>query len=404
MTVTTTETTAELIDALRLVCGAADGVGAELFNAAGEIEIGCDRLGVDMPPLWTQIHEDKSLLANHDEARRNAVARARELDQPYLFDIVPGVTEAVVPLRVADSFVGYVCVGPVIATSETTPPVAIPIAGLSRMTMRQFTSILNLVRRAVEPIIESSISPDIPEPEPVQTVPIFTRDRTDTRAAGERPAELVRELFVMARYGRVRDALRSFCRERLNGDPVSESDRSRIFSDILLLADCCGKAGVSSTDIAAWTQHAASSLQTATTSPDIEDVMLELLGSIRRSGRSTNPRHATRLRRIAGYVEKHLGDDLSARHVADSLDLSSRQVVNTVRFMTGEGFVAFVTSLRMARARTMLATSCLSIAEISKRLGFSYESYFSRVFTRHVGEPPTRFRRRMKSGRRTVRR
>jgi AraC-like DNA-binding protein len=402
MTGRSPETMAEIADALRLACDAAVGVGAELYDADDGLEIGCERLGVDVPALWIEISGDIDRRAARDTARRAAVVESREMGQPHLFDVLPGVTEAVVPLFADDRYLGHVCVGPVIAIGVASPKVPAAFADLTHMTMRQLSALLNLVARAVEPILAARPKSDEPElfaDIPSAPEPAGRAGRHKSRA---RPEQFATELFVMARFGRVREAVRAFSRERLNGEPVSEPARTRILSDILLLADCCGKAGVPSADVALWTQHATSGLQTSTTNAAVTDIVSELLGSVRRSGRASSPRCATRLRCIAAHVEHHMGDHLSAREVADALGLTPRQTVNTVRALTGVSFVSFVTALRMARARTLLSRTRLTVAEISDRLGFSYESYFSRVFTRQVGEPPTRFRRRLKSNGQTA--
>ena len=57
----------------------------------------------------------------------------------------------------------------------------------------------------------------------------------------------------------------------------------------------------------------------------------------------------------------------------------------------------------------LLENTRLSVAMVARRVGYRYESHFSRTFTQHVGCPPTRYRERKsvnatRHGRRTVRR
>ena len=211
----------------------------------------------------------------------------------------------------------------------------------------------------------------------------------------------------MARYGRVRSAVRIYSRDRLDGKTLSEDIRSRILSDIQMLAECCTSVGVPSPDVAEWTSAASSRATAAETTADVERAVTEFLSCIRRSGRRASRIHAERLRRVAGYVETHVGEPLSVCDVAAALGTQPRRIADSVK--TGLSYHGFSAAVRIARARKLLENTGLSVAVVARRVGYRYESHFSRVFTQHVGNPPTRYRERVsvsaaRRGRRTVRR
>ena len=402
-----------LAAALRLACDAAR-VGAEVYNADGDLQLNCSRIGIDTPEMWAAAEADETLCNTAAVARDQQVARAIEWSQPHLFDVVPGVSEGVVPLFSSARYVGYIRVGPVRAARDFDRGTdgegdQSPVPGvdsLPRMMIRQFRAFLDLLAGAVQPCLSAVQPAAVPEPVPVEPP---ARPCTSRQVSPPPAAQLAKDLFVMARYGRVSNAVRIYSRERLDGRTMSEDARSRILSDILALAECCTNVGLSSPEIAKWTSAASSRATAAETTADVEQAVTEFLSCIRRSGRRASRIHAQRLRRVARYVETHVGEPLSVRNVGAALDLRPRRIADTVKAQTGMSYRSFITVARIVRARKLLEDTGLSVAAVARRVGYRYESHFSRVFTQHVADPPTRYRERVavnsaRRARRTVRR
>jgi AraC-like DNA-binding protein len=391
-------TRSRLAAALRLACDAAR-VGAEVYDPDGNLQLDCNRIGIDTPEVWAAAETDEALYDMAAVAREQQVARAIEWNQPHLFDVVPGISEAVVPLFCSAKYVGYVRVGPVRTVKdshrETDGEVDhSPVSGvdsLPRMTIRQFLAFLDLLAAAVQPCL-SAVQP--PAKQEQASVELPVRPRTSRQVLPPAAAQLAKDLFVMARYGRVSSAVRMYRRERLDGKTMSEDVRSRILSDILALAECCANVGVSSPEIAEWTNAASSRATAAETAADVEQTVAEFLSCIRRSGRRASRIHAERLRRVARYVETHVGEPLSVGNVAVALGMKSRRIADTVKTQTGMSYRSFIAVARISRARNLLENTGLSVATVARRVGYRYESHFSRVFTQHVGDPPTRYRER----------
>jgi len=388
----------KLSAALRLACDAAR-VGARVYGADGELLLSCSRIGIDTPKMWAADEPDDTLSDATAVAWDEQVARAIEWSQPHLFDVIPGVCEAVVPLFSSDQYVGYIRVGPVRAVQDSADqidgePVLADVLGadsLPRMTIRQFRAFLDLLAGACQPCLLAVQPAPAPEPAPVEP-PV--RPRTSRQVSPPPSGQLAKDLFIMARYGRIRSAVRIYCRDRLEGRTLSEDVRSRILSDILTLAECCATAGVPSADVAQWTSTASNRAVAAENTADVEGAVTEFLNCIRRSGRRASRIHAERLRRVAGYVETHVGEPLSVRNVGAALGLQPRRIADSVKAQTGMSYRAFITVVRIARARKLLENTGLRVAAVARRVGYRYESHFSRVFTQHVGNPPTQYRAR----------
>jgi AraC family transcriptional regulator len=100
------------------------------------------------------------------------------------------------------------------------------------------------------------------------------------------------------------------------------------------------------------------------------------------------------LRKTVEFIEDNLDGELTLPALAAVVGLPVSTFVR--RFIRAHKMPPhkFVLLKRIERARSLLTTSQLSIAEISYELGFSSQSHFSTVFRRYVGVPPAAFRQR----------
>lgn len=98
------------------------------------------------------------------------------------------------------------------------------------------------------------------------------------------------------------------------------------------------------------------------------------------------------LRQVEAYVEKHYRRDLSVREAAEHVGLSPNYFSHLFKKARGMGFTDYLNSVRVAAACRLLEGSGLKIYEIAEEVGFTDYKYFSTVFRRITGEPPTRYR------------
>jgi two-component system, response regulator YesN len=88
------------------------------------------------------------------------------------------------------------------------------------------------------------------------------------------------------------------------------------------------------------------------------------------------------------YVQFHLGEKISLTEVADHLHLNSSYFSRMYKKETGEGFVEYVTRLKMEKAIELLDHSIKSVEQIAYELGFDSKSYFLKTFKRFYGVSP----------------
>ena len=99
-----------------------------------------------------------------------------------------------------------------------------------------------------------------------------------------------------------------------------------------------------------------------------------------------------RLRRVTEYIQQNLDKDLTLAELAALLYMSPYHFARLFKCSTGVPPHRFVVRQRIARARAFLATQELSIAQISRMVGFRTASHFTTVFRRATGVTPRGYR------------
>ena len=92
------------------------------------------------------------------------------------------------------------------------------------------------------------------------------------------------------------------------------------------------------------------------------------------------------------YIQENLDKDLTLAELAALLYMSPYHFARLFKCSTGVPPHRFVVRQRIARARAVLATQELSIAQISRMVGFRTPSHFTTVFRRVTGVTPRGYR------------
>lgn len=96
------------------------------------------------------------------------------------------------------------------------------------------------------------------------------------------------------------------------------------------------------------------------------------------------------LRKFEAVVADHLSNsDLSVEQIGEMIGFSRVQLYRKVKTLTGISPVEYVRKKRLATARTLLADTSLSIAEVAYKVGFSSPSYFTKCYKDAYGDNPT---------------
>ncbi|MEU2199307.1 AraC family transcriptional regulator [Isoptericola sp. NPDC019482] len=111
---------------------------------------------------------------------------------------------------------------------------------------------------------------------------------------------------------------------------------------------------------------------------------------------SALPSEDSPLEKAMHYLEARVDGNIRVGELAALVSLSPSHLTTLFRRATGAGPGAFHTGLKMARARTLLDTTTLPVADVAGEVGYADPLYFSRHFRRHHGVSPTAYRAQAK--------
>ena len=100
---------------------------------------------------------------------------------------------------------------------------------------------------------------------------------------------------------------------------------------------------------------------------------------------------------VVDHIFAHAPAIKTREEVAVRFGISANTVSSRVRLVASKTFTDFLHVCRLRGARRLLETTSLNISQISARVGFSTPEHFSRIFSRHVGQSPARYRLRRRS-------
>lgn len=99
-----------------------------------------------------------------------------------------------------------------------------------------------------------------------------------------------------------------------------------------------------------------------------------------------------RIRRAVELMHAHLDRELPLEELAGAAYLSPFHFARLFKKVTGASPHAYLAALRIERAKTLLATTDLSITETAVRVGYSSSSHFTKAFRQATGLTPRAFR------------
>jgi len=103
------------------------------------------------------------------------------------------------------------------------------------------------------------------------------------------------------------------------------------------------------------------------------------------------------LRDLQSWIADHLGEDLSVPALARRTRMSPRNFARAFRREIGLTPAAYVEAQRVERARRLLETADLSVAEVAAACGFGRVETMHRAFRRGVRVSPAQYRRHFRA-------
>jgi AraC family transcriptional regulator len=104
-----------------------------------------------------------------------------------------------------------------------------------------------------------------------------------------------------------------------------------------------------------------------------------------------------RLRRVEEFLMTHLADDIGLDALAAIADLSPKHFARAFRQSTGMPPHRWLIERRIDRAKALLRTAELSLAEVALACGFADQSHFTAAFRKAAGMTPGGYRQEIRA-------
>jgi len=96
--------------------------------------------------------------------------------------------------------------------------------------------------------------------------------------------------------------------------------------------------------------------------------------------------------RFRALIEEHYAENWALSKYAQKLNVSMAQLRAACLAASDQAPLKLVHDRILTEAKRNLIYSARSVSQIAYQVGFNDPAYFTRFFTRHVGEPPVQFR------------
>ena len=96
---------------------------------------------------------------------------------------------------------------------------------------------------------------------------------------------------------------------------------------------------------------------------------------------------------ITRYLQEHLVEEISLTVLAEQFHLNPQYISQLCKSEIGVGFLTYLTNIRMEKAKKLLLSTSLSIAEVAEQSGYGDYRVFTKVFKKTEGSTPSQYRR-----------
>ena len=96
---------------------------------------------------------------------------------------------------------------------------------------------------------------------------------------------------------------------------------------------------------------------------------------------------------ITRYLQEHLAEEISLSVLAEQFHLNPQYISQLFKSEIGVNFLTYLTNIRMEKAKKLLLTTDLPVAEVAEQCGYGDYRVFTKVFKKNEGVTPSQYRR-----------
>jgi two-component system, response regulator YesN len=101
------------------------------------------------------------------------------------------------------------------------------------------------------------------------------------------------------------------------------------------------------------------------------------------------------LEKVCSYIDDHYMLEIKLEDMAEYVNYSSHYLSKVFKQYKKQSFIDYVTSIRLQKAKELLANPEFTIKEVSYLVGYSDQNYFTRVFKKEESTTPSEYRNKM---------
>lgn len=101
---------------------------------------------------------------------------------------------------------------------------------------------------------------------------------------------------------------------------------------------------------------------------------------------------AHRVRTVLAYIDEHFAEPICVQHLASQVHMSPFHFARMFKISVGHPPHAYITNVRIERAKRLLADTHMALADVACRVGYQTQAHFTGVFHKHVGTTPRAYR------------
>ena len=101
------------------------------------------------------------------------------------------------------------------------------------------------------------------------------------------------------------------------------------------------------------------------------------------------------IKKAMDYIHRNTRINLSTELVSENLFISKSKLRKDFKKETGISIGKYIDDMVFFKAKRLLSKGYFSINDISQKLGFCDQFYFSRRFKERFGDPPSEYRKKI---------
>ena len=98
------------------------------------------------------------------------------------------------------------------------------------------------------------------------------------------------------------------------------------------------------------------------------------------------------LREVIAYMEENFAQTIDLHDLADMACYTTTYFCTLFRAKTGKSPISYLINTRIENAKTLFGETDMNVSEVGYAVGFESIPYFSRCFSRRVGQTPKQYR------------